>query len=56
MEQTFPIQIYQTTDGVVHIDARLEHDTIWLSEQQMATLFGKARRTINQHIHYIYKD
>ncbi|WP_339704452.1 RhuM family protein [Algoriphagus aquimarinus] len=33
-----------------------EHDTVWVSEQQLVELFGKARRTIGEHIRNIYKE
>ena len=33
-----------------------EHDTIWVTEQQITELFGKARRTIGEHIRNIYKE
>lgn len=33
-----------------------EHDTVWATEQQIMELFGKARRTIGEHIKNIYKD
>ena len=42
--------IYQSEDGNVHLDVRLENETVWLTIEQMATLFGKARSTINEHI------
>lgn len=33
-----------------------EHDTVWVTEQQLTELFGKARRTIGEHIRNIYKE
>jgi death-on-curing family protein len=33
-----------------------EHDTVWVTEQQLVELFGKARRTIGEHIRNIYKE
>lgn len=33
-----------------------EHDTVWVAEQQLTELFGKARRTIGEHIRNIYKE
>jgi len=40
------ILIYQNTDGNIKIDVRLEDETVWLTQEQMATLFGKGRSTI----------
>ena len=34
------IIIYQTDDGLTKIDVRVENETVWLSQQQMAELFG----------------
>jgi len=48
--------IYQNKDGNVKIDVRLEDETVWLSQDQMATLFGKAKSTINEHIKNIYDE
>jgi hypothetical protein len=50
------IIIYQTEDGQTKIETRLENETVWLTQEQMATLFGKAKSTINEHIKNIYKE
>ena len=44
------IVIYQSDDGKVQLDVRLEDKTVWLTIDQMAELFGKARSTVNEHI------
>lgn len=56
MDSTNPIQIYETADGQTQIDVRFEQDTIWLSQAQMAELFGKDVRTVNEHVGNIYKE
>jgi len=48
--------IYQTEDGETKIQTRLENETIWLTQAQMATLFGKGRSTITEHIGNIFKE
>ncbi|MBQ7518670.1 MAG: virulence RhuM family protein [Bacteroidales bacterium] len=48
--------IYQTEDGIVQLDVRLEDGTVWLTIDQMALLFGKARSTINEHILNAFQD
>jgi hypothetical protein len=53
---TGEILIYQNTEGNIKIDVRLEDETIWLTQDQMATLFGKAKSTINEHIKNIYDE
>ena len=50
------ILIYQTEDGQTKIETRLEDETVWLTQQQMAELFQKSRSTINEHIKNIYAE
>lgn len=50
------ILIYQNQDGTIKIDVRLEEDTVWLSQAQIALLFGKARTTITEHINNVYQE
>ena len=49
------IIIYQTEDGQTQIDVRLENDTVWLTQAQMAELFQTNRTSIVRHINNIYK-
>jgi len=50
------ILIYQNPDGKIKIDVRLEEETVWLSQEQMATLFGKGRSTIAEHIANVFEE
>ena len=50
------IIIYQSEDGIVQLDVRLENETVWLTIDQMSLLFGKARSTINEHILNAFQD
>ena len=50
------IIIYQNPDGKIKIDVRLEEETVWLTQDQMATLFGKGRSTITEHIGNVFKE
>jgi hypothetical protein len=50
------ILIYQNSEGNIKIDVHLEEETVWLTQDQMATLFGKAKSTINEHIKNIYEE
>ena len=50
------ILIYQNNDGNIKIDVRLEEDTVWLTQDQMADLFGKAKSTINEHIKNVFDE
>lgn len=48
--------IYQAPDGTIKIDVRLEGETVWLTQDHMAQLFGKAKSTINEHIKNIFAE
>lgn len=50
------ILIYQTEDGQTKIQTRLENETVWLTQAQMATLFGKGRSTVTEHILNTFKE
>lgn len=54
MEQN-KIIIYQTEDGQTQIDVRMENETVWLTQAQMAELFQTDRTSILRHINNIYK-
>ncbi len=53
---TSDILIYQNQDGSIKIDVRLEDETVWLTQEQMAVLFGKAKSTINEHIKNVFAE
>ena len=48
--------LYQREDGAVQIDVRVEGETVWLTQEQMAALFGKGRTTITEHIPHIFEE
>ncbi|MEP6931647.1 MAG: RhuM family protein [Flavobacterium sp.] len=50
------ILIYQNQEGNIKIDVRLEEDTVWLTQAQMALLFGKGRTTITEHIKNTFSE
>ena len=50
------IIIYQTEDGITKIETRLEDETVWLTQAQLAKLFQKSRVTITEHIGNIFKE
>lgn len=50
------IAIYQTPDGETIIDVRLEGDTVWLSQAQLALLYNTDRTSIGRHIRNIYSS
>ena len=50
------IIIYQTEDGKTQIDVRLENDTVWLTQAQMAELFQKDQSVIARHIANVFRE
>ena len=55
MKEDQKIVIYQTEDGQTQIDVRLENETVWLTQAQMAELFETDRTSIVRHINNIYR-
>ena len=56
MDAKNQIIIYQTADKQTQIDVRMENDTVWLTQAQMAELFQTDRTSIVRHINKIYTD
>jgi len=54
--QNSNILIYQTEDGQTKIQTRLDDETVWLSQEQMAELFQRDRTVISKHIRNIFND
>ena len=53
---TGEILIYRNTEGSIKIDVQLQEESVWLTQEQMASLFGKAKSTINEHILNVYSE
>ena len=51
-----PIAIYTSEDNTISLDVKLENETVWLSQAQMATLFGRDRTVIARHISNCFKE
>ena len=56
MDNRGNIVIYQTKDGKTSIDVKLEDETVWLTQAQMAELFQKDRTVIGRHINNVYRE
>ncbi len=56
MDLNNKIVIYCTADGQTTVDVRMDGDTVWLSQAQMAELFQKDSTVIGRHINNIYKE
>ena len=56
MDTESQIEIYQATDGSTQINVQFEQETVWLTQAQMAELFGKGRMTITEHIQKVFSE
>lgn len=50
------IVIFKTDDESINVEVRFEDETAWLTQDQMSTLFGKSKSTINEHIKNIFEE
>ena len=50
------IVLYQNQDGQIKLDVRLEDETVWLTQAQIAVLFCKGRSTITEHIKNVFTE
>lgn len=50
------IVIYQTEDGNTRIEVKMEHDTLWLSQAQIATLFAVDRTVVTKHLGNVFEE
>lgn len=56
MENNSSVVIYTTKDGQTRLDVTFDKETVWLTQEQIANLFQKAKSTINEHIKNIFDD
>ena len=56
MEDKGEILLYQTPDGESRIEVRLEGETVWLNQEQMAELFQRNKSTISRHINNAFEE
>ena len=50
------IVLYKSENGAIKVDVLFENETVWLTQSQMAELFGKSTSTINEHIKNVYAE
>ncbi len=53
---TGDILLYETEDGIIKLDVKLENETVWLSQAQMSMLFNTDRSNITKHIANVYEE
>ena len=56
MEENNQMLIYQSEDGNMKVDVLLTDETVWLTQAQICTLFGKAKSTVSEHIANIFEE
>jgi hypothetical protein len=50
------VVLYEAPDGGVQLDVRLDRDTVWLTQAQMAKLFGRERSVITKHVRGVFRE
>lgn len=50
------VVLYQAPDGKAALDVRLDQETVWLTQDQMAELFGRERSVITKHVRNVFKE
>jgi len=50
------VVLYEAPDGQIRLDVRLEQDTVWLTQAQMAELFGRERSVITKHVGSVFRE
>ncbi len=50
------VEIYQSEDQQIELDVSFDNETVWLNQEQMASLFNRDRTVISRHIRNIFKE
>ena len=50
------VVLYEAPDGEVRVDVRLDHETVWLTQEQMGQLFGRERSVITKHVGNVFRE
>ena len=50
------VLLYKTQGGEIRVDVRLDHETVWLTQEQMSQLFGRERSVITKHIGNVFRE
>ena len=56
MDNNGEIIIYQTDDGLTHIDVKMKDETVWLTQAQMAQLYQTSKSNVSEHIKHIFEE
>ncbi|WP_046244691.1 virulence protein [Hymenobacter terrenus] len=55
MESTDNILLYQAPDGQTRLEVQLDHETVWLTQAQMAQLFDRERSVLSKHLRTVFQ-
>ena len=50
------VVVYEAPDGEARVDVRLDRETVWLTQQQMAEFFGRDRSVVTRHIRNVFRE
>ena len=50
------VVLYEAPDGEVRLDVRLDRETVWLTQAQMADLFGRERSVVTKHLRNAFAE
>jgi hypothetical protein len=50
------VLVYEAADGSARVDVRLDRETVWLTQDQMARLFGRERSVVTKHIRNAFRE
>ena len=50
------VLVYEAADGAIRVDVRLEQATVWLTQPQMAEVFGRERSVITKHLRNVFEE
>lgn len=50
------VVLYQADDGTTRLDVQLDRETVWLTQDQMAELFGRERSVITKHLRNVFRE
>ena len=56
MDNKGEVIIYQTDEGLTHIDLRMEDETVWLTQAQLCELFQSSKANVSEHIMHIFEE
>ncbi len=50
------VLVYETPEGDVRVDVRLERETVWLRQDQLSELFGRERSVVTKHVRNVFRE